>query len=178
MAGAGSVQRIPAPEIETLVIGAVRKRLKESIPSTDREIINTNVDRVEVHATQIVIKLARKGDRTTNRTSDNAILYIPWKKTDQKRRREIVAPAASSHDLRPIRSETRLALVTSIACGRRWLDEVVTGAVADVEAIAAREKCSVRQVNNDDLASLPITRAGEGRNRRPVASGHWRSSLA
>jgi site-specific DNA recombinase len=37
--------------------------------------------------------------------------------------------------------------VTSIACGRRWLDEICTGNVADVEQIAAREKCSVRQVN-------------------------------
>jgi hypothetical protein len=135
---AGSVRRIPAPEIETLVIDAVRKRLKESIPVTDYDLINTNVGRVEVQAAQIVIKLARKGDRTTNRKSNNAILYVPWKKTNLKRRREIIAPAASNQDVRPIRSETRLALVTSIACGRRWLDEIVTG-VADVEQITARE---------------------------------------
>ena len=50
----------------------------------------------------------------------------------------ISAPATSGQDVRPIRSETRLALVTSIACGRRWLDEIVTG-VADVEQITARE---------------------------------------
>ena len=31
--------------------------------------------------------------------------------------------------------------------GRRWLDEIVTGTVIDSEQIAAREKCSVRQVN-------------------------------
>lgn len=49
--------------------------------------------------------------------------------------------------IRPIHSETRLTLVTSIACGRRWLDEIVTGIVTDAEEIAAREKCSVRQVN-------------------------------
>jgi site-specific DNA recombinase len=64
-----------------------------------------------------------------------------------KRRREIIVPASSGQDVRPIRSETRVALVTSIACGRRWLDEICTGNVADVEQIAAREKCSVRQVN-------------------------------
>jgi hypothetical protein len=144
---AGSVRRIPAPEIETLVIGAVRARLKESTPSTDRDLIKTNVGRVEVHPTQIVIKLARKVDPTTNRKSNNTILYVPWKKTNLNRRREIIAPAASSQDVRPIRSETRIALVTSIACGRRWLDEIATGIVANVEQIAARQKCSVRQVN-------------------------------
>jgi site-specific DNA recombinase len=64
-----------------------------------------------------------------------------------KRRREIIAPARSGGDIRPIRSETRLTLVTAIACGRRWLDEIVTGIVTDAEQIAAREKCSIRQVN-------------------------------
>jgi hypothetical protein len=143
---AGSVRRISAPELETLVIAAVRKGLKEPTKATDYDLINTNVGRVEVHAAQIVIKLARKGDRPTGRKSNNAILYVPWKKTNLKRRREIIAPATSGQDICPIRSETRLALVTSIACGRRWLDEIVTG-VADVEQIADREKCSVRQVN-------------------------------
>jgi hypothetical protein len=33
----------------------------------------------------------------------------------------------------------------SIARGRRWLDEIITGAVTDVEQIAAREKCSARK---------------------------------
>ena len=59
----------------------------------------------------------------------------------------IIAPARSGGDMRPIRSETRLTLVSAIACGRRWLDEIVTGTVTDAEEIAAREKCSVRQVN-------------------------------
>lgn len=144
---AGSVNRLPASEIETIVIDVVRKRLKENAPITDRELIEENVGRVEVHTAQIVIKLARRSDRTTCRKSDNAILYIPWKKTQMKRRREIIAPARSSGDIRPIRSETRLTLVTAIACGRRWLDEIVAGTVIDAEQIAAREKCSVRQVN-------------------------------
>jgi hypothetical protein len=178
---AGSVRRIPAPEIETLVIDAVRKRLKESTQATDYDLINTNVGRVEVHPTQIVIRLARKRDRTTNRKSNNAILYVPWKKTNLKRRREIIAPAVSNQDVRPIRSETRLALVTSIACGRRWLDEIVTG-VADVERIAAREKCSVRQVNMTiSLAFLSPTlvkAAIDGRLPRGIGIARLRDAPA
>jgi hypothetical protein len=52
----------------------------------------------------------------------------------------------SSEDRRPIRAETRATLVASIARGRRWLDEIVAGAI-DVEQIAAREQCSNRHVN-------------------------------
>jgi hypothetical protein len=58
-----------------------------------------------------------------------------------------VPTSASPRDLRPIRAETRVALVTSIARGRRWLDEIVTGKVTSAEQIAARDKCTVRQVN-------------------------------
>jgi DNA invertase Pin-like site-specific DNA recombinase len=144
---AASVSRVPAAEIESHVVDAVRKRLKENASITDRDLVDENVGRVEVHAAQIVIKLARKGDRATSRKSDTAIFYIPWKKTQMKRRREIIAPVRSGGDIRPIRSETRLTLVTAIACGRRWLDEIVTGIVTDAEQIAAREKCSIRQVN-------------------------------
>ena len=144
---AGSVGRVPAPEVETLVIDAVRKRLKDSTTASDRDLISKHVDRVEVQAERLTIKLTRKGDQRPNRKTDNTTFYIPWKKNTLKRRREIIVPASSGHDVRPIRSETRLALVTSIANGRHWLDEIVTGNVADVERIAAREKCSVRQVN-------------------------------
>ena len=65
-----------------------------------------------------------------------------------KRRREIILPkSAVPQDARPIRAETRAKLVTSIARGRRWPDEIAAGTVTDVEQIAAREKCSLRKVN-------------------------------
>ena len=103
--------------------------------------------RVDVQAEKLAIKLVRKINQRANRKIDNATFYIPWKKNALRRRRDIIAPVSAGQDIRPIRSETRVALVTSIACGRRCLDEIVRGTVADVEQIATREKCSVRQVN-------------------------------
>jgi hypothetical protein len=71
-----------------------------------------------------------------------------WLQKDRKRRREIIVPAsASPHDRLPIRAETRVTLVAAIARGRRWLEEIVADSVTSVEQIAAREKCSIRQVN-------------------------------
>jgi hypothetical protein len=50
-------------------------------------------------------------------------------------------------DVRPTRIERRARRVRAIARGRRWLDEIVSGSVTDVQQIAARQKCSARQVN-------------------------------
>ena len=49
--------------------------------------------------------------------------------------------------MRPTRIERRVRLVSAIARGRRWLEEILSGAVTDVQLIATRQKCSVRQVN-------------------------------
>jgi hypothetical protein len=132
------------------------------------------VARVEIQAERIAIKLVKKGSKRSERKAEKAAFYVPWKKTTLKRRRELIAPASSEQDVRPIRSETRVAHVTSIASGRRWLDEILTGNVADVEQIAAREKCSVRQVNMTiSLAFLSPTlvkAAIDGRLPRASAS--------
>lgn len=78
---AGAICRVPASEIETIVVDVVRKRLRENTSTTDRELIDANVGKIEIHASQIAIKLARKGDRTANRKADDAVIYVPWKKT-------------------------------------------------------------------------------------------------
>jgi hypothetical protein len=90
-----------------------------------------------------------------------------------KRQREIIVPQSTApQDARPIRAETRAKLVASIARGRRWLDEIVTGAVTSIEQIAARDKCSVRQVNMTiSLAFLApelVKAAVEGRLPRGI----------
>jgi site-specific DNA recombinase len=74
------------------------------------------------------------------------------------------------HDRRPIRAETRATLVAAIARGRRWLDEMIAGTVTSVEQIAARDKCSIRQVNMTiSLAFLASREAAiEGRLPRGI----------
>ena len=48
--------------------------------------------------------------------------------------------------LRPMRVETRARLVDGIAKARFWLDDLVSGRVADTHAIATAEGCSERSV--------------------------------
>ena len=85
--------------------------------------------------------------RSGQREADRTVLRVPWKKPPSKRRREILC--RNPHHLRMLaRSALRPApsLFASIAHGRRWLDEIVAGTVS-VDQIAAREKCSIRQVS-------------------------------
>jgi hypothetical protein len=100
-----------------------------------------------------------------------------------KRRRDIIVPtSASPHDRRPIRAETRSTLIASIARGRRWLDELVTGTVTNVEQIATRDKCSVRQVNMTIsltfLAPSLVRAAVQGRLPRGIGVSRLRDAPA
>ena len=66
----------------------------------------------------------------------------------------------------------RTKLVSAIPKGRRWLDELVGGAVISIDQIAAREGCSIRQVNMTIslafLAPALVSAAIEGRLPRGV----------
>jgi hypothetical protein len=144
------VVRVEVQADQLLVGSAVREHLEHSTESADRDLIRNHVVRVEIQADQLVVELQAGASSSPPSAVDNerAVVRIPWKKTPLKRRREIIVPAsASPHDRRPIRAETRVTLVVAIARGRRWLDEFVAGTVNSVEQIAAREKCSIRQVN-------------------------------
>src|SRR5262249_35555300 len=147
---AGSVHRVPAAEVEARVASAVREHFADCTENSDRDLIRSHVVRVDLQVDQLAIELkaTKASGNPRNAVDDRLVVRIPWKKMPMKRRREIIVPASkSAHELRPIRAETRATLVASIARGRRWLDEIVSGTVTSVEQIAARQQCSIRQVH-------------------------------
>lgn len=68
--------------------------------------------------------------------------------------------------------------MSTIARGRQWLDDVVSGRVTTVGELCVREKCSVRQVNMTiSLAFLApnlVKAAVEGRLPRGVGIERFR----
>jgi site-specific DNA recombinase len=182
----GSVRRVPAAEVEALIECAVREHLGDPTESDGRDLVRDHVVRVEVQADQLAVELkAEKVPSDPPNAADNnrLVLRVPWKKTPMKRRRDLIAPACvSPHDRRPIRAETRATLIASIARGRRWLDEIVAGIVTSVEQIAARDKCSIRQVNTTiSLAFLApdlVKAAVEGRLPRGIGVARLRDAPA
>jgi site-specific DNA recombinase len=144
---AGSVSRVPAIEIEALIVKSVREHLKPTEPIDDRELVEKHVTRVEVKPDQLIIHLAQLKD-SNRRTSTRRSLCVAWQKLPATRRREIILPeGAQRGSARPIRSENRATLVASIARGRRWLDELTKDATSSAERIAKREGCSQRKIN-------------------------------
>ena len=145
---AGTVSRIPADEIEALVVKCVRGHLNESTDIEDAPLIHNHVVRVEVQSDQLAIELANAKGTGPKRKRRRNLIEVPWHKTPSTRRREVLVPEAGPpQDARPIRSENRAILVASIARGRRWLDELIADPTANTESIAGREGCSVRKVN-------------------------------
>jgi site-specific DNA recombinase len=144
---AGSVSRVRAAEIETLVIRTLREHLDPLPPIDDRSLINDFVARVEIQQERLVIQVADASGKKSHEGTGN-ILHVPWQKANSTRRREMLLPAgAELRKLRPIRSENRATLIASIARGPRWLDELIGDPTASTESIAKRESCSVRKVN-------------------------------
>ena len=204
---AATLNRVPAAEIETLIISALRKHLagesnnkveaQGSLSLNDKELISTHIARVDVKPDHLAVQLSvkpdhRSGERDQELSSEGGtldhsnpnIMVVPWRKTPSKRPREIILPAGtSSHqDLRPIRAETRARLVTAIAKGRRWLDELMAGTVTNVEQIASTENCTVRQINMTiSLAFLApnlVQAAVDGRLPRGVGIANLRDAPA
>ena len=141
---AGSVARIPAVKIEAAIVGAVRAHIGPDAPSDDAEVITTWVHRIEMRRTEIAVTLLSEDSNDDTTTS---VLTVPWSKTPHRRRRDVIVPEGSPRtEARPIRSESRLKLVSAIARGRQWLSEIETGA-ATIDGIAAREACSKRHVS-------------------------------
>jgi len=126
-----------------------------------------------VHKDRLIVRLQSNCADQASESENHQLLTIPWQKPPSKRSREILIPRnASRSDVRPERFERRARLISAIARGRQWLDDVVSGRVSTVAQLCAREKCSVRQVNMTiSLAFLApnlIKAAVEGRLPRGI----------
>jgi hypothetical protein len=142
---AGSISRVPAVEIETMVASAIREHVGGAPAVDDRSIIAAHQPQVVIHPKEITIRIGDVGEADSSRQGD--IIRVRWQKQPPKRRREVLLPASvRSDDQRPIRSETRATLIAAIARGRRWLDELVRSPNATADSIAHREGCSPRKV--------------------------------
>jgi hypothetical protein len=75
---AGSVRRVPATDIEALVIRSVRAHLKPSQEIDDRSLVHTHVARVEVQPEQLIIQLAQAQRSDRQKAESNAALQVAW----------------------------------------------------------------------------------------------------
>jgi site-specific DNA recombinase len=180
-ASAGSVSRVPAPDIEEAVVKSLKDHLAEQQNGStlnapridDRETIEQLVAAIIVHKDKFVIRLNSDSTDEASDNSNDRSISIPWQKPPTKRRRQILLQSNKSRsEVRPQHFERRAQLVSAIARGRQWLDDVVSGRMTTVAELCAREKCSVRQTNMTiSLAFLApnlVKAAMEGRLPRGI----------
>jgi hypothetical protein len=180
-ASAGSVSRVPAADIEDVVVKCLKEHLAarqdksttSAVRLGDRDDLAQLIAGIVVHNDRLIVRLKSDNADQASDSADDQWVSIPWQKPPSKRSRQILLPHnASRSKVRPEQFERRARLVSAIARGRRWLDDVVSGRVTTVAQLCTREKCSVRQVNMTiSLAFLApnlVKAAVEGRLPRGI----------
>ncbi len=189
-ASVGSVSRVSAADIEQIIVKALNEHLiarKENpasniTPVRDGKALLEQVARIVVHEDRLTVQLKSAGDEASD-AAEYHLLSIPWQKPPSRKSRQILVPAGvAKNENRPMRIERRARLISAIARGRRWLNEIVSGSVTDVQQIASRQKCSARQVNMTiSLAFLApglVRAAVEGRLPRGIGVERLRDAPA
>jgi site-specific DNA recombinase len=178
-ASAGSISRVPA-EIEDTVLKSLKEHLgarqdkakTNAVRFEDRDLTQL-ITEIVVHEDRLVIRLKPDNADEASDSPDHRSLTIPWQKPPSRKSRQILLPHNVTRSVvRPEQLERRARLVSAIARGRRWLEDVVSGRVTTVAELCAREECSVRQVNMTiSLAFLApnlVRAAVEGRLPRGI----------
>jgi DNA invertase Pin-like site-specific DNA recombinase len=142
-AQAGSVARVPAPEIEATVLDTLKNERGPELSLAAEErppdtIIAEYLERVVVRRERLEI-FWKNGE-------DTEVRVVPWHPAPHTRKRAIIAPPDQQRRVKPIRAEARARLLTAIAKARLWVDELVSGNAISTEVIARRERCSERAV--------------------------------
>jgi site-specific DNA recombinase len=150
---AGSVTRVPAHDVETMVVKAVREQLdvganrKHQDSISDREFVEQQVDRIIVKPQAIEIHLKDETELAGERNPDYeghpepsrrrpSILTVPWSGRVFAEVKGILHSPSPTPTVSP---EGRDMLLTAIAKARAWIDDLVEGRVGSFAEIAKQE---------------------------------------
>jgi hypothetical protein len=140
-AKAGSILRVPAADVETLVAEALGK-LSPDRAASQTDIRNL-IDRVVIGRATIRIQLSDVAEGT-----DGAkILTLPWTRPSPYRKREVIQGANDAKTYaRPMPANARAILIEALRDAHRWLDELLSDLRLTLESLASREDKSERSI--------------------------------
>jgi DNA invertase Pin-like site-specific DNA recombinase len=149
---AGLVGRVPAAEIEALVVAALRKHLSASgvgdqLPDNDLELLERHLERVIVTPNHLELRLRQsvepvQADNPANedpsapRLADVTTITVPWTSPVSAAVKGIIHVPAHNTPMTPSRRES---LLMAIAKARSWVDELANGRVSSFAMLARRE---------------------------------------
>jgi site-specific DNA recombinase len=146
----GKVGRVPAAEIEALVVTALRNHLNasgggERLPNDDRDLLERHLERVTLTSKHLELRLrqsveAAQAHDGTNNSSGRSIanvttITVPWTRPVPAAVKGIVHVPAHNTPMAPSRRD---ALLMAIAKARDWIDELAHGRVGSFVVLARR----------------------------------------
>jgi DNA invertase Pin-like site-specific DNA recombinase len=164
---AGNVARVPAPEIEQLVLNGVRRHLETTgVPSAiaDRDLLERHVDRVIVRPVAVEACLILSGSTESAEPAGDeralselatTTLTLRWAAPTFIVAKGIVGEPTAKPIMNPGSRDTLLA---AIAKARGWIEDLRLGRVATLAEIADREGLGERHVRL--LAPLAFSSPG------------------
>ena len=169
----GSVVRVPAANVEAVVVEAVRKLPPEGSTASQADLRNLIdritisrtkiqavrklssdraasqadvrdlIDRVTISRTEIQIQLSEAAEAEAGARS----LTLPWVPPSPYRKREIVQGFADSEiSARPMRANARAILLDALGEAHRWRDELLSDPFQTLESLASREGKTERSI--------------------------------
>jgi len=152
---AGSIARVPAPEIETLVCEEIRRHLAamgDGEPA-DCDLIERHVARVIVKPQALEVCLVPTGEASAQ-AEDHGLDYLaschppttitlPWTAPSFAAVKGIVHAPCAKPAMKP---ESRDALLIAIAKARGWIDDISLGRIGSFAEIAKREGQGERHI--------------------------------
>src|SRR6516225_1877600 len=144
----GLVSRVPAAEIEALVVAALRNHLNargggEGLPDNDRDLLERHLER----RLRQIIAPAQAHDPANpsagRPTASVTTITVPWTSPVPAAVKGIIhVPAHNT----PIKAGRREALLIAIVRARQWIDDLAHGRVASFAVIARREGKAERHI--------------------------------
>jgi len=148
----GLVSRVPAAEIEALVVAALRNHLNargggERLPDNDRDLLERHLERVTLTPNHLELRLRELVEPTQAHDPVNdgssgppiasvTAMAVPWTSPVPAAVKGIIhVPAHNT----PIKASRREALLIAIAKARQWIDDLAHGRAASFAVIARRE---------------------------------------
>jgi site-specific DNA recombinase len=151
----GSISRIPAAEVETLVLAALRNHLSASgagkqLSDNDRDLVAHHVERITLTANRIELRLRQIVDEAPPKLGSNVgasvssapaipnakAIAIPWTSPVTAAAKGIIRVPAHNTPMAPSRRD---ALLIAIAKARQWMDDLAHARAASFAVIARRE---------------------------------------
>jgi hypothetical protein len=150
--GAGSIGRVPAAEIEALVLAALRNHLNpngagEQLPDNDFELVERHLERVTLTSNHLELRLrqniepaqvdnAANNGSSAPRIANVTTITVPWTSPAPAAVKGIIYVPAHNTPMTPSRRDS---LLMAIAKARSWVDELANGRVGSFAVLARRE---------------------------------------